>query len=180
MNYVVNMLARPEKVRVTQLSHNVKVDSAMDLYLKNSYVCLRSVLLNNPNIKCLLIVSFEIDKKWRALFDKIGVEIIYVKFGGFTIDDKYDWGIVQYRYDVLQYLCNYLKADDKIILLDTDVVCVGKLDEVFAELTERAMFYDVQHPCNHPDRLNILNNYQKIYNTDVRTYFTHWGVSSSD
>jgi hypothetical protein len=52
---------------------------------------------------------------------------------------------VQYRYDVIDFLCRHLNDDDEVILLDTDVVCVGLLYFAFDEIKYRALFFNVQH-----------------------------------
>lgn len=176
MNYITNMLAKPNKIRVTQFGDRVDcVDKGMELYLKNSFVCLYSAKLYNKTAKCILFVSFELPLEWKERFEKAGIEIEFVEFGGYTIGDEFNWGIVQYRYDVMKRLCEMLEDNDKVVMLDTDIVCVGELNQVFDELETRMLLYDVQHNYELVDRRNICNNYRKIYQDIVGDNIIHYG-----
>ena len=176
MNYVTNMLAKPDSIRVTQFGNRVNdVDKGMELYLKNSYVCLKSVKLNNPEVKCILYMSFQLPSEWENRFIQIGVEIRYIEFGGYKIGEECNWGIVQFRYDVMKHLCDTLDDDDKVIMLDTDVVCVGSLEQAFSELDDRMCLYDVQHNLELIDRKNIIDNYQAIYSNSDSYNLIHYG-----
>lgn len=170
------MLAKPQKITVSQLQKDVQnVEKGMRLYLENSFVCLYSVKKNNPDVKCILFTSFDIGEEWKKRFSDADISIIQIEFGKYQIGSQFDWGIVQFRYDVMNYLCNNLDLDDNIIMLDTDIICVGSLDTAFSEIDERICLYDVQHNANHPDRLNIINNYSKIYSVKSKKYITHYG-----
>lgn len=176
MNYVVNMLAKPEAIRVTQFGDRVNsVDKGMELYLKNSYVCLRSVMENNSNVNCLLAVSFELPDDWKKRFLDAGIEVVFVEFGKYKIGNEFNWGIVQYRYDVINYLCGRLDEEDKVIMLDTDVICTGSLSNVLDEVTNRICLYDVQHSKDLVDRKNICDNYKRIYSDVEDTDIIHYG-----
>lgn len=100
---------------------------------------------------------------FNKLFNDNGIEIIYLEFGKYSITETFDWSIVNYRYDVLNYMCKKMDGNDKLIFLDTDTICVLKLDYLFEELDENLLLYDVQHTKDHIDRKNIINNYTKIY-----------------
>lgn len=175
MNYVTNMLARPKTIRTSQMASVSDVNKGMEIYLKNSFVCLKSVKLYNPEVNCMLVVDFDLEFSWKERFEANQIEIVKVPFGGFQISDEFNWGIVQYRYDVMQYLCGILKDDDKVIMLDTDVVCVGSLDDVFDEIEYRVCLYDVQHAKNLKDRKYILDNYLKIYPEKKHCELIHYG-----
>lgn len=169
------MLARPKEMRTSQMSSVGSVESGMEIYLKNSYACLKSVLLNNDDVKCILFIDFTLPDNWHSRFNAASVQIQYVEFGRYQISDKFDWGIVQYRYDVINYLCNMMDDEDEVIMLDTDVVCVGSLKDVFSEIKYRACFYDVQHAYTLPDRKNIMDNYLKLFPEAKHCELTHYG-----
>lgn len=175
MNYVTNMLARPKTIRTKQMGSVPDVDQGMEIYLKNSFVCLKSVKLNNPSVHCILVVDYDLPDRWEKQFQSNGIEIAKVEFGKFQISDEFDWGIVQYRYDVMQYLCQRLEKSDNVIMLDTDVICVGDLDPVFEEITYRVCLYDVQHSKKAKDRKFILDNYLKIYSDKQHCELIHYG-----
>ena len=175
MNYVTNMLARPQAMRTKQMSAVSNVEKAMDIYLKNSFVCLKSVKINNPTVHCILVVDYDLSDHWKKQFQSSDIEIAKVAFGGFQISDEFDWGIVQYRYDVMQYLCQRMENSDNVIMLDTDVICVGDLNPVFEEITYRVCLYDVQHSKEAKDRKYILDNYLKIYPDKKHCELIHYG-----
>lgn len=175
MNYITNMLARPKAIRTKQMASISDVEKGMDIYLKNSFVCLKSVKLNNPDVHCMLVVDYDLSSHWHNQFEQNDIEIVKVEFGGFQISDQFDWGIVQYRYDVMQYLCQRMTDTDNVIMLDTDVVCVGSLNDIFEEITYRVCLFDVQHAKSLKDRNNILNNYLKIYPDETHCELIHYG-----
>ncbi len=174
MNFVVNMLARPKKIKVAQMP--VKdVEKAMETYLKNSFVCLSSVNRYNPTAQCLLAIDFELGETWKARFARYGIRLVHVPFGGFKISENFDWDIVQYRYDVMHYLCENLSNEDTVVMLDTDVVCVDSLQEVFEETQDALCLFDVQHRISNPDRKNIIENYKKLFPERESYNLIHWG-----
>lgn len=174
MKYIINMLAKPESVTTTQTGIGTP-EAAVELYLKNSLVCFSSVRMHNPgeDIKFLLFVNWEMSEGWREKLEKVGVELILLPFGKFSISDSFAWSIVQYRYDVMEYLAGHYNDEDVMLMLDTDVYCVGSLDPLFEDMGDRLMFFDTQHDCMNKERKDILDNAEKIYGE--RRYFTHWG-----
>ena len=174
MDYIINMLAKPETVTTTQTGVS-SPDAAVELYIKNSLVCFSSLRINGglKEMKLLLFINWDMSAEWRAAFEKEGVELIYLPFGKYAIGSSFAWGIVQYRYDVMEYLSEHLDDMDRILMLDTDIYCAGSLRPLFEEMDDRLLLYDVQHSCDNPERKVILDNLEKIYGE--RRYFTHWG-----
>lgn len=175
MYYVTNMLAKPKKVRTSQMNSVQNIDKALEIYIKNAFVCLYSVKQYNSNVNCIFFVDFDLGDEWSNLFKKYGITVSYVKFGDFSIGDQFNWGIVQYRYDVINKLCEIMNDDDQVIMLDTDVVCVGSLDNIFKEIEHRLCLFDVQHSLDARDRRSILNNYLKIYPNESHCELIHYG-----
>lgn len=175
MEYVINMLAKPKSIRTSQMASVVSVDSAMETYLKNSFVCLYSIKKHNPNIECILFLNFDLSEEWSKRFRDNSIRTEFVEFGNFKIREKYDWGIVQYRYDVMEWLVNNLSDNDSVIMLDTDVVCVGSLKDAFEEIKWRVLLFDVNHSKSIVDRNNIIINYLKIFPDETHCELIHWG-----
>lgn len=176
MRYVINMLAKPEKIQVSQLKKDISsVDEGMRLYLENSYVCLYSVKHHNPDINCVLFVSFDIGEEWKTRFNKAGIDIIQIEFGGYKIGSEFNWGIVQFRYDVIKYICESYDDNDSVIMLDTDIVCTDSLERAFEEIDGRVCLYDVQHAIDHVDRKNINDNCKLLYPDSVDKNVIHYG-----
>ncbi len=172
MDYIINMLARPKKITTSQMDEK-NVDKAMNIYLKNAIVSLCSVKIHNPEIECLLYVNFNVEKSIHDLLYRFGIKIILLDFGDHSIGDQYNWNIVNYRYDVMRNLCNFINDSDRIIMLDTDTICINKLTAVYKEIGSHLLMYDVQHSLDHKDREAIINNYKKLYGCD--SIITHYG-----
>lgn len=171
MVYVVNMLVRPKSVTVSQITQK-KVESAMEIYIRNSIVCLASVRKHNPNIKAMLCADFDLPEDYQKIYDELGIAIEKVPFR-LEVASKSDWSIVNYRYCVMEHLCRTLQEDDVVIMLDTDIICVASIAELLEDLHEDIMLYDVSHSRENRDRKNILLNYQRIFGEDSN--LIHYG-----
>lgn len=171
MVYAVNMLVRPKSVTVSQMTQN-NVDAAMEIYIQNSIVCLRSVLEHNPRIKPMLCVDFDLPEEYLLVYEQMGAVIEKVEFR-LDVASKSDWSIINYRYCVMGHLCEKLREDDIVIMLDTDIVCVDSLADLLEDVREDIMLYDVSHTRSNPDRKKILLNYEKIYREESN--LTHFG-----
>ena len=175
MNYVATMLARPKTIRTCQMSSVQNVDIAMEIYLKNAFVCLSSVSINNPDVETLLFVDFELGEKWQKCFESNGIRVINNPFGEFSINEEFHWDIAQYKYDTMKAMCALMQENDTVAILDTDVVCVGSLDNIFEEAKYRLCLYDVQHSLDARDRKSIVNDYLKIYTDQTYGIPIHYG-----
>ena len=160
MKYVVNMLAKPEKVTVSQI--NASVDGAMDLYFKNSIACFASVKQFNEDLTPVLCADFDVPEKYKAYYDKLGAKIEKVPFD-LEVSSKSNWSICNYRYCVMKRLCEVLEDEDYVLMLDTDVVCVDNLAPLFEDVWDDLFLFDVNHSIRNRDRYNIILNYEKIY-----------------
>lgn len=178
MKYVITQLAEPDKITTPQMG-NMNLASGIEVYLQNSFVCLFSCLHYNHDIQCILMTSFELSDKWLKCFNEIGVKNIHVPFGKFKISNDFKWKITQYKYDIMYYVTHSqcFLPDDQIIILDTDVLCTGKLENVYEEARSHLLLFDIQHSLDHPDRYNIRNNYKLLYpnKKDDDYYLVHYG-----
>ena len=173
MKYCVNMLAKPMKITTTQMDeHNV--NEAMEIYLKNAFVSLTSVKSNNTDIECILFMNFKCNNHYVNKFNDNGIKLEYLEYGKHIIADGFAWSIVQYRYDILEYMSKIMLDEDQLLMLDTDTICTGSLNNLFEEAKYNILLFDVQHDCQHPDRKNIIDNYYKIYGEEDR-YLIHYG-----
>lgn len=171
MVYAVNMLVRPKAVTVSQISQN-NVDAAMEIYLQNSIVCLQSVADRNPGIKPMLCVDFDLPEKYKRIYDEMGAVVEKVEFK-LDVASKSNWSIVNYRYCVMGHLCDILREEDIVMMLDTDIICVDLLEDLLADVEEDILLYDVKHARSNQDRKNILLNYTKIYREESN--LLHYG-----
>ena len=132
MKYCVNMLAKPMKITTTQMDeHNV--NEAMEIYLKNAFVSLTSVKSNNTDIECILFMNFKCNNHYVNKFNDNGIKLEYLEYGKHIIADGFAWSIVQYRYDILEYMSKIMLDEDQLLMLDTDTICTGSLNNLFEE-----------------------------------------------
>jgi lipopolysaccharide biosynthesis glycosyltransferase len=165
MIYAVNMLAKPKQVTTSQTG-TANISDAMLIYLKNSFVSLYSIKKNNPEILPILCSDLDIKQEYPDLYNQFiekNIQIINVAFGNLDIVSQSDWSICNYRYDVMKYLINNLNSEDIVIMLDTDVICVSSLADLFEDLESDLFLYDVNHRRNNKDRKKIIDNYYRIY-----------------
>ncbi len=176
MKYAATMLARPRSVKVSQMPFK-QVDKAMDTYLKNAYVCLASVKLYNQDTECLLITDFELSEHWNTAFKKYNIKVCQVPFGNYILSDDFNWNITQYKFDAMKYIADTINDDDRIIIMDTDVVCVHSLSSLYEEMADAICLFDIQHSLENNDRKCIIENRRKMYPENQFPNCTHWGGS---
>lgn len=171
MVYAVNMLVRPKTMTVSQMT-NKKVESAMEIYIQNSIVCLSSVITRNSQIKAVLCTDFDLPEPYGGICAELGIEIQHVEFK-LEVASRSDWSIVNYRYCVMEHLCRTLCDEDVVMMLDTDIICVDSLGDMLDDLHGDIMLYDVCHSRGNRDRENILLNYRQMYGRDCN--LIHYG-----
>lgn len=149
------------------------VDKAMSIYLRNSIISLCSAKKLDRKIECILYVNFDIEKDFAYAFKKHGIQVKHLAFGNHSMGGHYNWDIVNYRYDVMSDLCDSISDNDRVIIIDSDTICVNPLSSIYKELDCNLLLFDVQHSIDHRDRKAILNNYQRIFGLEAN--ITHYG-----
>ena len=123
MKYIVTQVAQPKKNKVPQMQGaGVKeVSDAMAVYIKNAIVSLASAKMWNPDAV-------------RQVAERAKIQLRQVLYGKYKSNEAFSWAITQYKYDSMDFMVNeVMKDDDVLILLETDTVCVQKLDDIFEE-----------------------------------------------
>lgn len=171
MVYVVNMIALPKTVSVTQIKEK-DVDSAIEVYLQNSLVCFASIKKYNPDVQLMLCTDYNLPEKYRLKYEKLGAIVEHVDFD-LEVMSKSNWSICNYRYCVMHHLCITLNEEDTVLMLDTDIICVDSLQDMFDDLFDDIFLYDVKHRRCNQERNIILANYKTIYGKE--TNLIHYG-----
>lgn len=171
MIYVVNMIALPKTVSVTQIKEK-DVDSAIEVYLQNSLVCFASIKKYNPSVQLMLCTDYILPETYRQKYEKLGTTIEQVDFD-LDVMSKSNWSICNYRYCVMKHLCTSLKEEDVVLMLDTDILCVDSLQDMFDDLFDDIFLYDVKHRRSNHERDIILSNYKAIYGKEAN--LIHYG-----
>lgn len=165
MNYIVTQVARPKKNTVPQMQGGGfdTVDKAMDSYLKNAIVALASARLHNPDAVCILNCNFEVPESLIQTVQKAGIQIHMVPFGKHESNEAFQWAVTQYKFDSMAYVLELMGDEDVMLLLDTDTVCMRKLDELFSEASQSLILYPTAHGFCQDKRAEIRFNYREMY-----------------
>lgn len=165
MNYIVTQVAKPKKNTVPQMQGNGvdTVERAMDTYLKNAVVALTSAKQQNPDAVCILNCNFEVPKYLLQMMEKAEIKVHKVPFGRFESKEDYQWSITQYKFDSMAYVLELMEDNDCMLLLDTDTICMKKLDELFEEASQSLILYPVAHSFSQIKRAEIRENYRTMY-----------------
>lgn len=153
---VVNVLAyNSEYSTSTQIAAKCDM-SVMECYLKNAFVCLKSCISNTPDLDAALFVNFNVDEKYRRLYEENGLKIIELPFDKYVHPKEFKWALVNYRICCLDYAVHNLDYD-YYLALDTDVYCVDDLSDMFAEMKYGVMMHNIGHRLSHKDRQEIID-----------------------
>lgn len=165
MNYIVTQVAKPKENKVPQMKNKAlkTVDDAMNVYLKNAIVALASAKIQNPDARCILNCNFEVDAILKTIAEQAGIEIHLVPYGAFRSNETFSWAITQYKFDSMAYVLGLMEAEDCMLLLDTDTVCVREMSEIFDEAKQALVLYAMYHGYYQEKRQSIRKNYQKLY-----------------
>lgn len=174
MNYIVTQVAKPSQNTVPQMRGINTVDRAMDTYLKNAIVALASAGAHNPDAICILNCNFDIPEHLKKVAEHSRIQICKVPYGKYKSDEEFQWAITQYKFDSMEYVLGMMSDDDCMLLLDTDTVCMGELDELFAEASQSLLLYPTAHGFFQEKRDEIRFNYKAMYKVE-RDNLIHYG-----
>lgn len=177
MKYIVTQVAQPKKNKVPQMQGAgvKKVSDAMAVYIKNAIVSLASAKMWNPDAVCILNCNFEVPEELRQVAERAKIQLLQVPYGKYKSNEAFSWAITQYKYDSMDFMVNeVMKDDDVLILLDTDTVCVQKLDDIFEEAEKGLILYPISHGYRHERRHSMIRNFQKLYGEDCDN-LVHYG-----
>lgn len=136
---------------------------------------LASAKMWNPDAVCILNCNFEVPEELRQVAERAKIQLLQVPYGKYKSNEAFSWAITQYKYDSMDFMVNeVMKDDDVLILLDTDTVCVQKLDDIFEEAEKGLILYPISHGYRHERRHSMIRNFQKLYGEDCDN-LVHYG-----
>lgn len=158
-NVIMNAFAiSPEKCG----GANIQSNNSVTVYLKNIYVSLKSAKLKNPGDDVVLVSNFDIPEPFQSQLIRTGVQLKRCEFNQFVVPSEFTWSLAFYKLCALKYIIES-KEYEKILLLDTDTVCVGSLSEVWNEAEKSLLLYNVHSQFNDDVRRNINMDFIKLY-----------------
>ena len=154
-----------------QSGHNLQSDDTKNIYLKNSYVALRSCKYFNHDTEVALVTNVELSSYWRELFDKSKITVYKVEFDNFIFEEGYGWSLAFYKLCALKFICSLEYGN--IVLLDTDTYTQRTFEDIWLECKHNILLYDISRGIYNGDYREFCKEAQKYLNTDE--YLTRWG-----
>lgn len=168
MNIVFCAYAYKQKF---QSGHNLQLDDKKDIYLKNSYVALRSCKYYNQETEVALVTNVELSAYWMELFTKSKIVVYRVDYDSFMFDEKYGWSLAFYKLCALKYICT-LKFQN-IVLIDTDTYIQRTFNDIWLECKNNILLYDISRGLYNGDYKKFCEEAQRFL--DTKEYLTRWG-----
>lgn len=143
-----------------------------ETYLKNSFVSLKSSLIQNPDVDAILFVNEDIPLKYKEKFEDNGIKVHKIEFSEFILPKEFNWSLAFFKLEALKYAVQNL-AYEKYLMLDTDTFVVNQLEDLWIECNNGILLYDVDHKVSHPHRKEIYENMHKY--TKNNRLINHYG-----
>ena len=132
-----------------QSGHNINGLDARNVYLKNSFVALKSCKALAPADEVALVTNVKLGDYWEKLFTRNGIKIIPVEYDCFQFESNYGWSLAFYKLCALKHVLNM--EYEKVLLVDTDVYIQRPLDDIWEDATENILLYDISRGLYNGD-----------------------------
>lgn len=173
-NLIVTAFAFKEGYNTSiQLSKKAGKDTT-EMYLKNLYVALVSAKKNNPSDDVCLCVNVLPDSSWIDAFKSNGIDVREMPFDSFIMPKNFPWALAFYKLCVLEKITSEGRYDN-VLLLDADTYTVHSFDDLWAESEKGVLLYPLGHSINHPDRNEIIVNFNRLYPERKAENIVHYG-----
>jgi len=116
-------------------SVNINLDGfrATEIYLKNTFVALKSIQTQNNNDDVAVVVNFIIPEYYMKLFEANNIKTYFCEFDDFKFPPNFKWALAFYKLCAYKFVIENLEYDN-YLELDCDVVCNGDLSEMWSEI----------------------------------------------
>lgn len=148
---------------------NVKKDP-LNTYLKNICVALISAKQSTPEMDVALVCNIDVPDLYRKLLLDNNVLIFKEPFDSFVFSDDYPWCLAYYKLCALEKVLKY--EYDFYLYTDADVYVQSSLENVFEELKDNILLYDINHGLGVRDYRIIDREFRQF---GVKQYITHFG-----
>lgn len=151
---------------------NVRNDSnRKDVYYKNAVVSLLSFKETNKEADVALFTNVEPPKRYQDILEKHGVIIKVIDFDTFNFENDIAWGLAFYKLCALKHAVDL--DYDNYLIVDNDTYCQENLDDMWIELEENILLYDINHRLSIRD-CDLYN--KEVYEfTNKKVYPTNYG-----
>ena len=139
----------------------------IEVYLKNAFVALKTTKLYNPATDVALAVNFKIPDFYGELYKRSGIAVYECDFTDFVFPQGFSWSLAFYKLNALKRLVAQTDYDN-YIEIDSDVICLGSLDEVWRELGEALMMLSGPFSYNHPVRRSYSADAARLFGISGR------------
>lgn len=152
---------------------NIKrIQSSLDIYLKNCCVALVSArMANDYDTDCALVTNVKIPQKYADLLTRNNIKIIHQVYDCFNFGDSYRWSLAFYK---LCALYRIVRSTDysSYAYLDSDVIVQSSFQDIWAKCIDNILMYDLKE--NHADNeyIHIFNEAVPLLKSDS---FVHYG-----
>lgn len=144
---------------------------AFNVYLKNICVSLISAKKAMPNDDVALVCNIKVPIKYENLLTDNNILIFYEPFDSFVFNNDYLWNLAFYKLCALEKMVTKYRYDN-YIYTDADVFVQKQLDELFEELKDNILLYDINHGLYTKDYRIIVDEFKRF---GVNSYITHYG-----
>lgn len=150
----------------------VHEDKRKDIYFENTFVALKTIKNENPDISVALITNSEVPEFYEKLFKNNDILIHYAPFDTFVFPSSFRWSLAFYKMSSMKWAIENLKYDN-YVQIDCDVVCNGSLEDMLNDIEYGVMMLSGPFTYSHSVRSLYREIYEKMYNEKMPLY--KWG-----
>lgn len=132
-----------DKVGENTVFNLKNVAQRKETYLKNCCVALVSAKHYNPDCDVALVTNADVPKKYRAVLETAGVQIMMVPFDEFSFDDGAAWVFDFYKLCALSAVSKL--EYDAYCYFDSDAYIQGDFSGIWQECGANILMYDINH-----------------------------------
>ena len=149
---------------------NVYKSDKFNTYLKNICVSLISAKRTTADVDVALVCNVDVPEEYDTILKNNGVLIFKESFDSFLFKNNYPWCLAFYKLCALGKMID--KGYDYYVYTDADVYVQSSLENVFEELQDNILLYDINHGLGVKD-YRIIGD--EFVNFGVSKYTTHYG-----
>lgn len=143
-----------------------------DVYYKNILVALSTAKYHNPSDDVALITNVEIPRDYVDFFKRCDIKVIYHEFDMFKFADNCPWSLAYYKLCALDYVLKQFKYQ-RYMLLDVDTVTVKTFSDIWLEVEQNILIFDIHHGISIDQAKRINEEYNILYGEKI--YLVNYG-----
>ena len=143
-----------------------------DAYYRCIVVSLCSAKACNPDCDVALVTNAPVPQPYAGQLEAGGVKVLQCPFEQFRVDAALEWSLAFYKLCALEWMVrttNYRR----LLLLDVDTYTQYPYTDLWREVDEAVLLYQVPHAAGQPMTEAISRNYGALYGGEP--VLTHFG-----